>query len=76
MRETRRTLKAANTQLEAQIAVHNHVTRSALHEHMELIVGRNKQLIENYKKLEAERDALQRQVDELFGRNKEKALAA
>ena len=58
MRETRRHLKAVNIQLRSQISVHEHTTRKALHEHMALIVGRNKQLIDAYKKLEGEHNSL------------------
>ena len=52
MRVTRKALQAYNDQLRAQIAVHNHVTRSSLHDMIRMTRERNEHLIEEYKKLE------------------------
>ena len=46
MRVTRRSLKATNTQLAAQLAVHQNVTRRQLQETVSLTRAVNKQLTE------------------------------
>lgn len=62
MRETRKSLKAENTQIRSQLAVHNHATRKSLHEYIGMVEGRNAQLIEEYKKLETAYNGLQSMV--------------
>ena len=76
MRETRKTIKAENTQLRAQIAVHEHSTRKALHEHIALIAGRNTQLIADYEALEAKCVYLSSKYDALVAASATKPTAA
>ncbi len=58
MRETRKSLKAENTQLAAQLAVHNHNTRASLHDMIRMTRERNEYLVKELAKVTAERDAL------------------
>lgn len=62
MRETRRSLKAENTQLRAQLAVHDHATRKSLQEYTTGIVARNQHLVEELKKSQERIGSLERDL--------------